>query len=95
LEGSVVEFVWMRRDGIEKPARIPQSAVPHWEGRGWELTDPPPRPARPARSPKFAPAEPVESEKSAAPVDATTEDKADDAKSSAKTLKAPSGRKED
>jgi hypothetical protein len=86
LEATSVEFVWMRRDGIEKPARIPVSAVPHWEGRGWERTEPP---ARPERRTRNAPAEPVDQ---STPVDAKqdTEDK-----TPVKTRKAPSGRKED
>lgn len=75
----------MRRDGVEKPARMPESAVQHWEGLGWEITDPPPRPVR---RPKSRPAQPVES----TPVDAKQDA---EHKTSARTRKAPSGRKED
>lgn len=78
----------MRRDGIEKPARIPVTAVPHWEGRGWERTEAPARPPRPERHPKHVPAKPVES----TPVDAKQDT---DDKTPVKTRKAPSGRKED
>lgn len=77
----------MRRDGIDQPARVPVSAVQHWEGLGWQPTDPPPRPVR---RPRNVPAKPVKS----TPVDANTTD-AKDTKSEAKTRRAPSGRKED
>lgn len=77
----------MRREGIEKPARIPESAVPHWQGLGWELTDAPPRPER---RPKNTPAQPVEE---STPVDAPPD--TDEPKLSATTRKAPRGRKED
>jgi len=76
----------MKHAGIEASAKVPASAVQHWEGNGWVTTDLPPR--RVSR-PKSEPAEPVES----TPVDATQEDKASD--KPAKTRKAPSGRKED
>lgn len=75
----------MRRAGIEKSARVPVSAVQHWEGLDWHLTDPPPRPVR---RPRSVPAQPVKS----TPVDAQQD--AED-KTPAKTRKAPSGRKED
>lgn len=35
----------MTREGVEKGARIPETAVPHWEGHGWVRADPPPKPA--------------------------------------------------
>lgn len=79
----------MRRNGIDKPARVPASAVQHWEGLDWHLTEPPPRPVR---RPRHVPAQPVEQ---STPVDANAEDKAKDTKPKAETRRAPSGRKED
>jgi hypothetical protein len=45
-----VDFVWMKHVGVDQPAKVPATAVPHWEGHGWEQTDPPAKPARPVRS---------------------------------------------
>lgn len=91
----------MKHVGIERPAKVPASAVQHWSGHGWVETDPPPRRTytRPtdatveqameaAAAALNAPAPPVES----TPVDAT-QDTVDDKPT--KPRKAPSGRKED
>ena len=80
-----MEFVWMRHDGVANPAKIPASAVPHWEGCGWQITDPPPRPVR-------KPLVPTET----ATDEATPETRVDPPRATKpKTTKAPSGRKED
>lgn len=81
-------------------ARFPRSAVQHWSGHGWTECEPPEKPPRPqrrtgkpqrprARRPQKPVAEPVKS----TPVDAQQD--GDKKPSSAKTQKAPSGRKED
>lgn len=82
-----MDFVWMKHANIEHPAKVPVSAVQHWSGHGWVETDPPPR----RTASKNAPAEPVES----TPVDATQTVDKPSGKSTTKTQKAPSGRKED
>lgn len=42
-----MDFVWMKHAGIDHPAKVPASAVQHWEGIGWQLTEPPAKPPRP------------------------------------------------
>lgn len=84
-----MDFVWMKHADVQ-PAKVPASAVPHWEGNGWERCDPPPKPPRPARTvpsriKKVTPAE-------------TSAESAVDTRASAKpkpAKPAPTGRKED
>lgn len=38
-------FVWIAKEGIEKPARVPESALQHYTGHGWVVVDEPVRPA--------------------------------------------------
>lgn len=81
----------MKHDGVEQPARVPVTSVPHWEGNGWEKTDPPPKPVR--RTPA-----PVEPDAPKLPEPETPTDFPVDTRASAKpkTAKAaPAGRKED
>lgn len=40
----------MTREGVENGAKVPITAVPHWEGHGWVRSDPPPKPTPPART---------------------------------------------
>lgn len=51
---------WIKHEGVEKPAEVPESAVPHWESLGWTLCDPPehrrPRRQRTAPQPVEQPA---------------------------------------
>lgn len=37
----------MKHAGIDAPAKVPASAVQHWEGVGWTRTEPPTKPPRP------------------------------------------------
>jgi hypothetical protein len=87
MEGSV-EFVYMTHEGIETPAKVPVSAVPHWEGSGWVQVPAPPRP-RPAVKSAVLDAPP-------APAETPTEPAVDTPVTKSKTAKAaPAGRKED
>lgn len=40
----------MTHPHVEGVAKIPVTAVPHWEGNGWVKTDPPPKPPRPTKT---------------------------------------------
>jgi hypothetical protein len=40
-EPSPTDFVWMRKDGLDAPARFPYGAAPTWEAMGWEYSAPP------------------------------------------------------
>lgn len=53
---------WMSKDGIELPAEVPTSALPHWESLGWVQCDPPEqrRPRHERRAAAAAAAVPVE-----------------------------------
>lgn len=54
----------MTHPRIEGGAKIPVTAVPHWEGNGWVKTDPPPKPARPTKTtPPVTEEPPVEDKK--------------------------------
>lgn len=42
-----MEFVEIKKDGIEGTATVPVTALPHWHGHGWRqvgATDPAPTP---------------------------------------------------
>lgn len=81
----------MKHAGVERPAKVPVSAVPHWEGSGWEKTDPPPRPqpTKPTTEQLDAPKLPSSEDSAESPVDSR-------ASAKNKTPKAaPAGRKED
>lgn len=77
----------MKHAGVELPAKVPESAMQHWEGNGWELTDAPKRPGAVTKSDELLDASPI-------PVDAPP---AVDVPASRKpkTAKAPTGREED
>lgn len=80
----------MKHEGLEHPAKVPATAVPHWEGNGWERTDPPTKPVRrTTAAPVDAPKLPDTETSTEPPVD--TPDKA----KSKTTKAAPAGRKED
>jgi hypothetical protein len=32
-----VDFVWISKEGIEKPALVPESALQHYTGHGWNV----------------------------------------------------------
>ena len=78
----------MKHAGVEKPARVPVTSVPHWEGNGWERTGPPPKPVRRAPAPD-APKLPTTETPTESPVDTRASAKPKTAKA------APAGRKED
>lgn len=40
-EPADTDFVWMRADGIEQPARYPYAAREYWASRGWTVAAPP------------------------------------------------------
>jgi hypothetical protein len=40
----------MTHPGVEGGARIPATAVPHYEGNGWQRAEPPAKPARPTKT---------------------------------------------
>lgn len=61
----------MTREGVGV-ARFPATAVPHWEGYGWTVTDPPAKPPRPTTVLPDKPTKKPPAEKPAAPADATT-----------------------
>lgn len=80
-------------------ARFPVSSVQHWSGHGWQECEPPAKPPRPERqapkkdrprAPRPIKTPPPEAVKST-PVDATQDEPK---KTSTKSQKAPSGRKE-
>jgi hypothetical protein len=54
-----MQLTTMRHPGVEGAARMPASAVPHWERRGWEVVDdaapPSPPPAEPEPAPPASP----------------------------------------
>jgi len=39
------KWMWIAKEGIEKPARVPESALQHYTGHGWVVVDEPVRPA--------------------------------------------------
>lgn len=84
----------MTREGVENGAKIPESAVPHWEGHGWVVADPPPKPG-PITPAEVSPDPVVEDLLDDAPP--IPADPPDEQKSSAttKTQKPSSRRKED
>lgn len=51
----------MTHPHVEGGAKIPVTAVPHWEGNGWVKTDPPAKPPRPTKTIAVEP--PVEDKK--------------------------------
>jgi hypothetical protein len=40
-EPAETDFVWMRKEGLDKPARFPYGAAETWRAMGWEFTAPP------------------------------------------------------
>ncbi len=93
----------MKHDRVGKPAKVPDSAVQHWEGNGWQRTDPPPRGPQPPAAVAEAPGEADELPPDAPPLpteaddETSTESPVDEpTRAKTKTTKAaPSGRKED
>lgn len=88
----------MKHVGVEHPAKVPASAVQHWEGSGWERTDPPPR--RTYRTPTQVTAEQARGDAALQILDAPPlpqNDAPADPPAGKKppTQKAPSRRKED
>lgn len=77
----------MKHAGIERPAKVPESAVQHWEGNGWQRTDPPLKPLRPTAEPPAKHADPP-------PATRKTADVAD-AKTADPTTKKPSTRRKE
>ncbi len=75
----------MTHEGIETPARVPASAVPHWEGSGWVQVPAPERGRKPAK-PLPLDAPPI-------PTDTPTEPAVDTPATKTETAKAaPAGR---
>lgn len=93
----------MKHAGVAEPAKVPASAVPHWEGHGWERTDPPakPQPVKRYTTSSTATTEQASTSAAAAldaePLHTTATESSVDAPSSAQpqTTKAPSGREEE
>jgi hypothetical protein len=40
-EPAPTDFVWMRKDGIDRPARFAYGAASTWQDMGWKLSAPP------------------------------------------------------
>ena len=36
-----MDFFWVKHPDIEKPARVPETALDYWVGRGWAPVDDP------------------------------------------------------
>ena len=87
----------MKHPDVEVPAKVPVSAVPHWEGSGWVRTDPPPKPARPVKvyaTPVSATAsQAVEAAAEHLAATTSAEPPADAPTSAKPKTKAPAGRK--
>lgn len=72
-----MDFVWMKHAGIEAPAKVPASAVQHWEGVGWTRTEPPTKPPRPTfTAPTPVDAPPLPTDKTTDVADTKTADTA-------------------
>lgn len=86
----------MKHAGIERPAKVPASAVQHWEGVGWQLTDPPAKAARPTKT-YTAPTTATSGEAAAAATAALANKTTDvaDAKTADTTAKKPSTRRKE
>lgn len=88
-----MQFVWITHPQVEKPARVPVTALPHWTGHGWTRCDPPVKPPRPPRRAKPVRQRAPRPRVKSTPVDAP---KTDGRKPPAvKPKQAPDGRKED
>lgn len=66
----------MKHAGVDRPAKVPASAVQHWEGIGWQRTDPPTKPPRPTFTAAPAPVKLPPSDKTAPVADTKTADTA-------------------
>lgn len=49
-EPAATDFVWMRHEGIEQPARFAYDAAPTWQQMGWTFSAPP-EPVDPTKDP--------------------------------------------
>lgn len=74
-EPAATDFVWMRKEGIEQPARFAYGAAETWQRMGWEFSTPP-EPVDPTKDPVFA-------ESTPAPVRTETKSTATGAKATA------------
>jgi hypothetical protein len=72
-EPAATDFVWMRKDGIEQPARFAYGAAEDWRRQGWEFSAPPEH-IDPTRDPAVA--EPVKPAASTEPKSTATGAKA-------------------
>lgn len=86
----------MKHAGVERPAKVPASAVPHWQGVGWVPTDPPakPKPITLADVSQDPVVDELLADAPPLPADQNT-DKPPASTSKSKPKAAPTGRKED